>query len=166
MKPLVLSIAIVVCTIVNAQQWCAPGAQWYHDYSDLFGNIGYVETHYAGDTMIAGDTCQILEHTKHAHHLPTGVNYTDGPYRFYTSVAGTVVFIWTDTTMDTLVHYGAVPGDQWQVSPVDQDILVSDTGNAILGGIWLKYLTVDLVSDGEVFWTDTIYERIGHYRCI
>ena len=161
MKAIFLTLTILSSTIATAQQWCASGAQWYHEYSNLsIGDVGYVVTNYVGDTIIDGDTCQNLEHITYAHYLPTGMNYVDGPYNFYTSVSGNVVYIWSGAEFDTLINYGAVPGDQWQFAPMEQPITVIDTGHVMLDAQWLKFLSVAVDMDPFI-WEDTIYERIG-----
>ena len=161
MKQFYSAIILMVSLNLSAQQWCAPGAQWHHDYSDVFGSIGYVETHYSGDTTISGLACQIIKYTTYAHNIPGNSNYIDGPYEFITSVTDEVVYIWTGTGMDTLINYAAQPGDHWQLSIGDHTVLVTDTGYAMIDDQSLKYLTVDVITQEIIVLSDTIFERIG-----
>src|SRR5690606_23421509 len=155
------AIILMVSLNLSAQQWCAPGAQWHHDYSDAFGSIGYVQSYYSGDTTISGLSCQIIEHTTYAHNIPGNSNYVDGPYEFVTSIDNEVVYIWTGAEMDTLINYAAQPGDQWQLSISDHIVLVTDTGHTMIDDQSLKYLRVEVMTQELIVLSDTIFERIG-----
>ena len=34
--------------------WCPPGATWHNNYGSIGGEVGYVETKYTSDTVVAG----------------------------------------------------------------------------------------------------------------
>src|SRR5687768_17550968 len=110
------AIILLLSLSLSAQQWCPPGAHWYHDYNDGFGAVGYVETHYAGDTVIADSVCQKLILTKRTYNLINGTILPEENGEFYTTGSSGTVYLWTGFVFDAMVPYSAVPGDQWEVA--------------------------------------------------
>ncbi|MBK7483024.1 MAG: hypothetical protein IPI72_09800 [Flavobacteriales bacterium] len=82
-----------------------------------------------------------------------------------TTTSPGIVHIWTGTEFDTLFHFSAVPGDQWQAPGdwtfTETRIEVTDTGHVALEGRSVRYQTIDLSFDDVVWVSDTVYEGIG-----
>ncbi|MDX9749772.1 MAG: T9SS type A sorting domain-containing protein [Flavobacteriales bacterium] len=159
----------------SGQMWCPPGAEWTHgyhavDWSNGITHEGTMVARYAGDTVVGGQVAQRIEQDVYyevvgadgQHHAPWPTAHT--------RTADGVVWWWNgeDQQYDTLIWFGAVPGDRWTV-PVqgDPDLSyhVTDTATVLMQGVELRRLAVSLIySGGEEPWlyvTDTLYERIG-----
>jgi hypothetical protein len=128
---------------------------------------------YAGDTAVDGYTAQKITVEVHAHIVspPRDTVYMQAPvltrledgvlFRHRTPVMSEL-FDW-----DTLIWYGAVPGDQWQVLQpddyfCDRRMVVTDTGHVEVGGLSLRYVQTDYPDEyGEVYYSPLFMERIG-----
>ncbi|HQW05205.1 MAG TPA: T9SS type A sorting domain-containing protein [Flavobacteriales bacterium] len=160
---LTLVLAVLQCF---AQSWCAPGAQWYHNYAyTSWGDVGYVETHYTGDVLFSDSVCQEFEYTEHIYSYQSNNSFEAGPFTMLTTTSPGIVHIWTGTEFDTLFHFSAVPGDHWQAPGdwtfTETRIEVTDTGHVALEGRSVRYQTIDLSFDDVVWVSDTVYEGIG-----
>jgi hypothetical protein len=150
----------------HAQAWCAPEAQWYHNYYAVWGDEGYIEAHYAGDVLFADSLCQELVLTQDFYsHQNNTVTY-GSPFSLYTTTSTNgLVHVWTGSEFDTLFRFNAVPGDHWDLpgdnQNIDARITVSDTGHGTIGGISLRYLAVEASNEGFTLIEDTLFERIG-----
>lgn len=154
---------VLLTTGASAQSWCPPGATWHHGfYEGNSGILGYVNTLYAGDTVVGGSTCQRLEATLHAY-AQQSQNYFD--QHFTSSITrgqGAFVELWNGTAFDTLFNFAAVPGDGWYL-PLDNygPLTVLDTGHASIDGQSLRFLVVGLGEFSTGPHQDTIFERLG-----
>ena len=146
-----------------AQSWCPPGAAWHYGfYEGNSGIMGYVNTLYAGDTVIGGSSCQRLEATLHAY-AQQSQNYFDQHFTSnITRFQGAFVELWDGAAFDTLFNFAALPGDGWYL-PFDDygRLTVLDTGHAPIDGQSLRFLVVDLGEFSTGPQQDTIYERLG-----
>lgn len=163
MKHSVLLIAIWAgIGLAEAQVWCPPGATWYHDWFTLT-ETGFVHSVYGSDTLINGAPTQKLVATKHVYDFISQAYVVQPLPSLFTTVDQSLVSVWTMNGFDTLYWFSAVPGDSWQAplafDPVD--VLVVDTGTAVVDAVALHYLLVEYQPGG---WSDTLYERIGSTR--
>ncbi len=156
MRTTVLALPIFVSSLLNAQSWCPPGAEWSNTFSNGWTFEGFARFTFSGDTIIGSLPSQKIQ--LHAE----GLNFGDptawdlGPY--FTTVDGDLVSIWTAAGFDTLYHFGAVPGDHWNRTLADGSdsmapLTIADTGNMVIDGVQLHFL---VATDG-----DTIVERLG-----
>ncbi|MBX2980597.1 MAG: T9SS type A sorting domain-containing protein [Flavobacteriales bacterium] len=164
MRAALLPLALLPL-LACAQSWCPPGAQWEF----YFGSQqawGIAHAQYAGDTIIEGVPYQRIDHTIYAPN-PNGMfgqPFVSPMDPLFTRYANDVVHIrnsWTGTD-DTLMWFGAVPGDQWRMAGLwdDEFMVVQDTGRFLLEGEPLRWLVVNVPLWGP----DTLRERIGFER--
>lgn len=153
-----------------AQQWCSPGATWYHEETEyaMLGYDSYVETRYTGDVLFADSLCQRLSYTVFTYHEPSQMTYTPEWGDFHTITTAGVVYLWEQTRFDTLYYFAAGPGIHWGLpSPSDMAgelrVTVLDTGRAFIDGHDLIYQVVQVTDeDGGVYFpADTIFDRFG-----
>lgn len=158
-------------SVVQAQQWCPPGAEWRYPYlvamDPLYQPYGGVQQfRYVGDTLFQGELCQRIRSDLYLHDT-TGTLVHYGPGSAFTSVTpgGAVRLYNTDVPgFDTLAWFGAQPGASWTLHyPNNQNklITVEDTGARVVNGLLLRYLVISSQPPAYSFVTDTIFERIG-----
>lgn len=154
-----------------AQNWCTPGASWWHDHWGLFGNqVGVVQVQCEGDTIILGETVH------RATASATGYDFlADLPYQF---ALGDIV---TRSTMDQMSYWDGTQwhllfdlsvgvGGQWVLSGYnfsDRIVEVNGAGLVTIGGVQLRYsvVTFDPPFQGlTAIASDTIIERMGYKR--
>lgn len=160
-----LSCLLLMATHASdAQSWCAPGAQWIFNFSSLQAT-GVRRAWYSGDTLVGGLQCQRIDQAVIAYEpvIPFGTPFTFQDSPIITQGQGDLIRLWdaVNNDFDTLVWYGAGPGDHWEfpqfAGVAHYDVL--DTGTRVVQGIALHYLVVEEpVVMGVV---DTLYERIG-----
>lgn len=167
---IVACCCLVLAVEVGAQQWCVPGASWYHEETEyaILGQASYVETRYMGDVLFADSLCQQLSYTVYAYHEPSQSIQTPGWGEFHTTTFAGVVYLWEQTRFDTLYNFSAGPGDHWGIpSPFEEPsglmVTVLDTGHAVVDEHHLTYQVVQVTGDdGSTFIAaDTLFERIG-----
>lgn len=150
--------------LLSAQTWCPPGAEWLYGFGNQQAG-GLTRAWYSGDTLLGGYTAQRIDQTIHAYQPmpPFGEAFTQPLNPLFTRHEEGVVHIWDpgSATYDTLIWFGAAPGQHWHLHHVDDyarfDVL--DTGTRMVNGVPLRYLVVEepLVM-GVV---DTVLERVG-----
>lgn len=159
-----LLLATVLAFGSHAQSWCPTGATWTFEYANILGGYwGVQRVEYVGDTIVGGYVAQELRQT----HVVAPWGTTDyAPYStpsFYTRYDEDIVYVWDGSSAyDTMVWYGAAPGDQWHAPgwPDDGNIelTVLDTATVTIQGVPLRRLVVEPIPGWPV---DTLYERIG-----
>lgn len=162
-----IAVGMAMSCSVAAQQWCPPGAEWHHHYSNLsIGDVGYTHSVYVGDTMVDGGTAQRIHYSSHLYNLQSQSYHSSGPHAMITREANGLVEVWDGSAFDTLFHFNAVPGDSWQLpeptfAPYPA-MTVLDTGHVVLAGEWLRYLVLDMGPYSILSSpTDTLYEKLG-----
>ncbi|MBL0045688.1 MAG: hypothetical protein IPP33_15205 [Flavobacteriales bacterium] len=160
MRIAVLASLLFISSLVNAQSWCPPGATWTYTHTNNWTHDGFARYQYTGDTMIAGTNAQIISMHAEGYDFSMQTNFNWGG-RYFTSVSGEVVNLWTGAAFDTLFN-GADVGAEWQMNlpdGIDPFILIGvvDTGNITIDGVPLHYLVTTLNGIGA----DTIVERLG-----
>ncbi len=177
MRPLIMTIVLLVSPAVKGQSWFPEGATWYYDYRDGFPPlfVGYIHMQVAGDTILGQELSVKLE--KRRRYWVVGTSQMDEvPYGTHVvNESDGLVRIWvpSEEAYDTLYDMRAVPGDRWQLAPLSAPIVcdstsfaqVLDTGHVTIDGLALRWLAVDhhYLLDGSEYtvWTDTIIERMG-----
>lgn len=154
-----------------AQSWCPPGAEWTQAYSSVdwgsgYSTEGFVISRYVGDTMVGGYVAQHIQRDLYWREVGSSGYAQDNYGPKYTRQEDGVVFVWNGQDMfDTLLWFGAGPGDHWFLPNGGNafQFLVSDTSTVIVEGLPLRRLTVSIVQvdPPQVLATDTLYERIG-----
>ncbi|MBS1545990.1 MAG: T9SS type A sorting domain-containing protein [Bacteroidetes bacterium] len=160
------------CTSVFAQTWCPPGATWWFGFD--YGSVnGYRMYSYSGDTIVHGRQAKRVDVEVHWHTVspPSDAVFMNDP--IFTSMDNGVLYQYLvnaeplATDWDTLIWYGASPGDQWQVPQMDdyycdRRIVVTDTGHVEVAGLNLRYVQTDFPDEyGEVQFSPLFLERIG-----
>ncbi len=159
---------------VHAQSWCPPGAQW-HVTTHGFAHEGYLHRVYDGDTLFQGRIAQRITETGHYFdYWPAIPTYHEVAQTRYTSLDGDVLLVWLAQPMsqwDTLIWFGAVPGDRWYAPGTDGDCgaypagmrEVTDTTTTVLFGMPLRRIgIVALGQDGLPFGgIRYFHQRIG-----
>ncbi len=121
---------------LRAQQWCPPGAEWsftYHamDWSNGVTHNGVLLSKYTGDTLVGGHLAQRISSTLYYEVSGAEGSVTTAWPPRYTRLADDVVYIWDlwAEQYDTLLWFGAGPGDQWPVvgSPSEYRFVVLAT---------------------------------------
>jgi len=130
------------------------------------GGQGVTRVVYEGDTLVGGYTAQKLRETTVT--APWGSsNYTSSTNAtpIITRYSDGIVFVWDwNNAYDTLMWFGATPGQFWAGPGLDDDpfyrISVLDTSTVLIDGSPLRQL---IVQRGEWDWMppDTLRERIG-----
>lgn len=164
MKHLSLLLAVFLNAPSVAQQWCMPGARWYHDEFEytMWGYASYVETYYAGDTLIADSLCQELSYTHYYFNDQSQMTVAVALGNFYTASSPGIVRLWDGSGFDTLFHFAANPGDYWGVPDDEMRITVMDTGHSVIDGQLLRYQVVQVTyEDMTIIGADTVFERFG-----
>ncbi|MCO5275724.1 MAG: hypothetical protein M9900_12510 [Flavobacteriales bacterium] len=158
--------ASLCMSMVQAQQWCPPGAEWHYNYSDVGGTEGYELITFQEDTLINSIPAQKMTRTLFGWNIPfqSPVSVTYPP--LYTAYTSDCVKLWLDNEFDTLWYFGAIPGATWQLPfPGTNDpysILVTDTGSTLIDGVLLRWLAIEVPEvDGISVMNDTLIERIG-----
>ncbi|HRN38760.1 MAG TPA: hypothetical protein PLL18_17755, partial [Flavobacteriales bacterium] len=166
--------ASLCMSMVQAQQWCPPGAEWRYTAAFCMGGCnGYVRLASAEDTMIQGQPCTRIERTRTytAYFDPTIL--TDTLSNLYTYSASGIVWMLDPelNAFDTLYDFNALPGDSWQLihlpeySAGSDFLTVLDTGHISIDGQALRWLSVEYHFQGATGndppYLDTLMERVG-----
>lgn len=171
---LVLLPLVLITALACAQSWCPPGAQW-HVTTHGFAHEGYLNRIYDGDTLFQGRIAQRITVTGHyLDYWSTPPTYHEVAQTGYTSMDGDVLLVWLGPPMsqwDTLIWFGAVPGDRWYAPGTDSDCgaypagmyEVTDTTTTTIFGMALRRIgIVALGPDGlPLGGTRFFHERIG-----
>lgn len=171
MRKLLIVLLLPIWSSALAQSWCPPGAQWQHGFESN-SSIGYFDYTYTGDTLIDGALAQRIVDSIHVYHYNSQQFHHNLWSTFHTKLDNEVLYIqkvgqFTQTYWDTLIWYGAVPGDHWEVlQPEDYfcpcDYVVTDTGQVVIDGMLLRRIvttTTDCSGPGVDEYV--FYERIG-----
>lgn len=162
-------IALIASLHATAQQWCPPGAEWSFAYSSVNWSTGETQggvllARYTGDSLVGGYTAQRIEQNLYYQMNGQGDFINESWGHLHTRQDEGVVYLWTpgQEQYDTLMWFGASPGDQWPVAGmVDHHFMVLDTATVIMEGIPLRRLVVQNYGVGLPLDVDTLHERIG-----
>lgn len=170
-------VLVLLPFLASAQQWCPPGATWHFSSgSDSGPYNGYVRNTYTGDTLFSGQNAQkIFIEWSYFTWTPTPYfEYSAGTS--FTYVQNEVLYCWygpggfPGPYWDTLIWFGAAPGDQWQVLQpgdfvCDCKYAVVDTGHTVIGGQSLRFVQT-IMDCPDWLGLDSIrfVERIGSFR--
>lgn len=176
MKKAILLIFFVFISKLNqAQNWCAPGAEWHYRINNtMFPYMpsyadGYLKVNLSSTSTVGGNVYFQLTGTYYGQ-INTAYSPTTTLSSYFQAtltVQNQVVYITFPgyAVYDTLVNFNAGIGDKWLKSRGDHNIgscflnvprpsvTVADTGHVLINGNSLKY--IDL-TDGE-----RIIDKIG-----
>jgi hypothetical protein len=160
---------LALAASATAQNWCPVGAEWTFNYWHLNWQTGESHTgtllaRYTGDTLVGGQVAKRIEQSLHYEVVGTGETflYNWGPT--FTRYDDEVVYTWSSWAQqyDTLIWYGAAPGDNWTDPGPGHQYVVLDTATVEIGGLNLRRLEVQPQLMGEQIGPNNfIYERIG-----
>ena len=175
---LTLSTSILLPIIgLYAQNWINEYSQWYHGLSSPLSS-GYVQMEYAGDTLLNGaETGAVFKRTYYQYDWLDEMEVTTGTSLIFRESDATL-YLWNEalSAFDTLIQFGAAPGDTWRTT-TDYDAAgeesmsttVIDTGHIEINAASLPWMHVEYQFDYfDMTYTehDTIVEGIGpleHY---
>lgn len=162
----------------SAQVWCPPGATWHFSFGGGTSTTnGYERFTYSGDTLFDGENAQKILHEWDLYSwsgpTPQYIYYSALEF---THVENNVLYIrhneggWFGGYWDTLIWYGATPGDHWEIlqaedAPCPCDYVVVDTGHTVMGGLSLRFVQTEVDCPGMMD-PDSIcfIERVGSFR--
>lgn len=164
----ILGAICVRCSILIAQTWCPPGAQWYYEHWGVFGNqLGSVHVQYTEDTLVQGVLAKQLSCTVSGYDFLVGQ-----PYQFIwpshiTKNDQAQVSRWNGNAWVLLFDLAVPIGGQWTLTGenfTDRTVTVLTTGLVSVQGTPLAYSTVSFDPPFSGIATDSIIERIGYRR--
>lgn len=166
MKTTLTVFIFFIVSSVFSQSWCDPGANWKYDQMS-FGVEGYLEIQYTGDTIIDGQTSNILDKHSYVYDFISSEFEDYDMGKEYTYESSNVVYIRSNNTWDTLYNFDAGIGDSWKMPkrPLSTScnstniFTVTSTGNTSINGLSLKYLVLEFSTPSG--YIDTIIEKIG-----
>jgi hypothetical protein len=166
MKRKILNIMLVLATInVVGQNWAAPGATWHYTSNGLTSE-GYVVINKISDTLINGNTCDVLKKQRFSYDFINLQYDTTNLGREYTYSNGNKVFFWRNGQFYTLYDFNAIAGNAWLLPGVlscsDDSVIVDSVRTVIINTISLKKLYIHSLNN-QVSIGDSIVEKIGSY---
>ena len=149
-----------------SQTWCDAGASWKYSHFN-FAIEGYTEINYIGDTVINGQSVQLLDKHINAYDFISSQYIDIDLGEEFTYESNGVVYLWYNNDWDTLYNFNADIGESWRMAKQpflnacdsNSTLTVTATGNKLINGITLKYLVVDF--NFPFGYSDTIVEKIG-----
>lgn len=170
MKTLFFSLFLLTVSLNTVAQltWCPPGATWHNNYGSIGGEVGYVETKYTSDTVVAGMNCKkLIEHQQYRYY--PGGPIIDNFKTHFTYEEGGVIFMFYLSAMgngwDTLFNFNTPVNGKWFLNATDTVFVkVFGAGTNIINGDTLQWRAINFVypADTTTWWSnDTLYERIG-----
>ena len=142
--------------LVPAQGYLAPQARWEYVINSIPGSGGdYVKGSISWDSTIYLDGlwAQRLRNVE-TRWWPDTANYFEVTRDLYYASIGDMVMTRASDAWDTLYRFDAVPGDHWYApgfspegdgsscDPLENRLVVTDTGHVIVQGINLRTLTL------------------------
>ncbi len=155
---------------LTAQNWCPPGATWYHRMYIPYN--GHVKLQVTGTVSINNITCFNMNGVFTGQtQQPNGPVTSMNLYSLNTYESNGVIHIYNTSTQlfDTIANFNASIGDKWlklelppgNCQPSNRVALtVIDTGHVIINGISLKTLSLS-VPWGSSSYTHVAVERIS-----
>lgn len=173
---LTLSVLLLISELY-AQNWINEDARWYHGASTALSS-GYVRMEYAGDTLLNGaETGAVFKRTYYQYGWMGELEVTTGTSLIFRESDATL-YLWNESlsSFDTLIQFGAAPGDTWwtttdydEAGEESMSTTVIDTGHIEINAASLPWMHVEYQFDYfDMTYTehDTIVEGIGpleHY---
>jgi hypothetical protein len=170
MKPLLLSLLLSFSFLVQAQNWCPPGAVWHYDVAALVAG-GYSTFTYEKDTLLDGEACKkIMVSGRYYPVDPT--NNQDPLFTFqrndtvYYHYAGSFrpVFFWGAQLGDTIQYFN---NEIFNCDSIVQ-LLVDSVGTTVINNDTLRFYRTINVGGDTANTTNPIYphqilaiERLG-----
>lgn len=179
---LIVLLFLLIGFIVNAQNFCAPGANWRYKHLTMFVNAyrnGIEELKYTKTVVVNGETCAEISRTFTGQiGGPTSVVNTYTFASIYTFERNSVYYIFDGgtNTFDTIVNFNASIGDKWECPfnfipcSVKPKVTVTGIGQMNINSHTLRYIVVN----GGWSSIDTVVEKIAgfnhffapYYKCV
>jgi hypothetical protein len=145
-----------------ANIWIKPNAVWHYDFDSFNGTFGFVKTEYVGDTLIEGQSAQILTSNRYLFfydingilHLSDIQNWPTN----YTRNNENQVFYWFNNQFELLYDFTKAPGESYTVVSIEptvqlcnpsSTVTVQSISNTTIGN--QTYPTIELDSDQANF---------------
>ena len=180
MKHLLLPLLLLLTPVAQAQSnpavWCAPGATWTYGFA-LFSAWGTTNVQYARDTVVAGQTAQLLTRSLRV----TDMMFPGSPYTTHklssvvTRVIGDRVEVQANGQFYTLYDFAAQPGSSWLTPrvvpygpcPTEQvQVTVDSVGTHQVAGRTLRWFRAHITTPAGATvigqWGGRMYEQIGN----
>ena len=182
MKKLLLLTVLLLAALVPAVRaqsanpaiWCPAGATWTYGYG-LFNARGTVTVHYNRDTVVAGQSAQVLTRRLNTVYFPGPM---PGSNIFLSSavtrVVGDRVEVQANGQFYTLYDFAAQPGSSWLTAPVTPQgacpqglvlVTVDSVGRQMVAGRSLRWFRARLTAAAGTTmagaWPGRIYEQLG-----
>jgi hypothetical protein len=170
-----LALYLFAFTInANSQVWIDQNAVWHYDYWGV-AEEGFFKLEYNQDSLVGGQTCQMIETNQHAFYMNQDGEIVHGgaspkPNEF-TYVNGDTVFYWRDNQFFTLFDFGALIGDQWQIGSTNTSgddfcndssfVEVLDTGTVVINSITYRTITLETTAGSALRFGGVFVERFG-----
>jgi len=170
-KALLLTLLVFITKFYQAQNWCAPGAEWhYRVYMPFYINYqdGYMKVSVTGTVNNGSNLIYNLSGTFYGELYPQGSGTTTLNYfNIALYEQNQVVYIYYP--MDTLVNLNASIGDKWRITRFGSNpsglpcirpyLTVVDTGHVLINGQHLKRISV--IHSNNPSSSFDIIEKIG-----
>jgi hypothetical protein len=188
-KALLLIFVLLFSDLTQAQNWCAPGAEWhYRVYSPMLVNYqdGYLKLQVSSTNVVGGISYHTISMTYYGQQFtqnsPT-VAVSRGTITTYEQ--NNVIYAsMIGLPVDTIANFNASIGDKWRMTrnstgtsfpncpTVIPHVTVIDTGHVVINGQNLKSLK--LSPSNSPTYTYTVIEKIGstngfmfaYYTCL
>jgi hypothetical protein len=182
MKQLLLSLLLLAglapaahSQAANPGLWCPPGATWTYGWG-WWQEVGTVTVRYARDTVVAGQSAQLLTRRLLAHDPagPPSASYTIPMSSVVTRTVADRVEVWANGQFYTLYNFAAPPGSSWitpRVVPTGPcpaevvQVTVDSVGTRLVGGRSLRWFRAHLTSPTGApvlgNWNGRTYEQLG-----
>lgn len=176
---LLLLLLLALASTVRAQSanpamWCPPGATWTYGWA-WWSESGTLTVRYARDTVVAGQSAQLLTRSLLAHDpaSPTST-YTIRMSSVVTRTVADRVEVLANGQFYTLYNFAAVPGGSWLTprvvpsGPCPAEVVqmtVDSVGTRQIGGRTLRWFRAHLTSLAGApvlgSWNGRTYEQLG-----
>jgi len=145
-RKLLLIFILILLFFANfktySQTWAPIGAKWYYNYNQA-SSVGYVKIECIKDTIIANDTCKVLNKTRYQYDYP-GVYHTVSLGNEYIFQNGNKIYNYKYGQFYILYDFSATIGDIWTVSASRYQYSSCDTiGKVHVDSIGIKIIYPD-----------------------
>ena len=172
------TISAVQAQSANPAIWCPPGSVWTYGYGEMSVS-GTVSVRYAGDTLVNGQSAQVLRQTATtAFYISPGVPFppsisTWSLPKVITRVVGDRVEVHANGRFYTLYDFAAQPGATWLTVPVTPSgpcaqglvqVTVDSVGRKQVAGRSLRWFRMHLTGASGTqpgTWSGRVYELLG-----
>lgn len=177
---LALLLSLSFLSVAQAQSpnpavWCPPGTTWTYGWA-WWQEAGTLTVRYARDTVVAGQSAQLLTRSLLAYDPsgPASATYTIRMSSVVTRTVADRVEVLANGQFYTLYNFAAQPGSSWLTprvvpgGPCPAEVVlvtVDSVGTRLVGGRPLRWFRAHLTSPTGApvlsNWTGRTYEQLG-----